>query len=81
MLQDRLVGLVKQILERNGIDRSPDIEARLSEIGLSSMDMVNLMFAVEAEFDIEIAPTDITPENFHSIASIEKLLGRMGVGS
>lgn len=79
MLQDRLVGLVKQILEKNGVDRTPGIEARLSDVGLASMDMVNLMFAVEAEFNIELPPNEITPENFHSIATIEALLTRIGV--
>jgi acyl carrier protein len=79
MLQDRLIILVQQILAKNSIDRTPSIDVRLSEAGLSSLDMVNLMFAVEAEFDIEIAPIDITPENFHSIATIEALLTRMGV--
>ena len=79
MLQDRLIALVKDILAKNAIDRTPEIDARLSEVGLSSMDMVNLMFAVEAEFDIEIPAAEITPENFHSIASIEALMSRMGV--
>jgi acyl carrier protein len=37
--------------------------------------MVNLMLAVEVEFDIAIAQSDITPENFHSLASIEALVG------
>ena len=79
MVQDRLIALVKDILAKNAIDRTPEIEARLSEVGLSSMDMVNLMFAVEAEFDIEIPATEITPDNFHSIAAIEALLTRMGL--
>ena len=38
--------------------------------------MVNLMLAVELEFDIAIAQADITPENFHSLASIETLVMR-----
>jgi acyl carrier protein len=36
--------------------------------------MVNLMLAVELEFDIAIAQSDITPENFHSLSSIEALV-------
>jgi acyl carrier protein len=81
MLQDRLVALVQQILAKNAIDRAPGLDVRLSDAGISSLDMVNLMFAIEAEFDIEIAPTDITPDNFYSIATIEALLLRMGVPS
>jgi acyl carrier protein len=36
--------------------------------------MVNLMLAVELEFDIAIPQSDITPENFQSCASIEALV-------
>ena len=32
--------------------------------------------AVEVEFDIAIAQGDITPENFHSLQSIEALVDR-----
>jgi hypothetical protein len=34
------------------------------------------MLAVEVEFDIAIAQVDITPENFHSLKSIEVLIER-----
>jgi acyl carrier protein len=36
--------------------------------------MVNLMLAVELEFDIAIPQSDITPENFHSVAAIQSLV-------
>ncbi|MBV9826461.1 MAG: acyl carrier protein [Alphaproteobacteria bacterium] len=81
MLRDRLIGLVTEILAKNAIERIPAIDARLSEVGLSSMDMVNLMFAVEAAFDVELPAAEITPENFYSIASIEALLTRLGVSA
>jgi acyl carrier protein len=38
--------------------------------------MVNLMLAVEVEFDIAIPQNDITPENFHSLGTIEALVSR-----
>jgi acyl carrier protein len=39
--------------------------------------MVNLMLAVELEFDIAIPQSDITPENFQSVSSIQALVGKM----
>ena len=36
--------------------------------------MVNLMLAVEAEFDLEIPQEEMTPENFRSIETIERLV-------
>ena len=46
----------------------------LVDVGLTSMDMVNLMLAVEAEFDFTIPQPDITPENFQSVATLERLV-------
>ena len=46
----------------------------LRDTGLTSLDMVNLMLAIEAEFDIEIPQAGMTPENFRSIESIETLV-------
>jgi acyl carrier protein len=50
----------------------------LLESGLTSLDMVNLMLSVEAEFDIEIPQTAMTPDNFRSILAIEKLVDAIG---
>jgi len=43
--------LVKAILEQNAIAAELNPESRLVDVGLTSMDMVNLMLSVEAEFD------------------------------
>ncbi len=74
-VSERLVAVVKAVL---GAGRAvPDpfpMDAQLSDLGVSSLKMVNLMLAVELEFDIAIAQSDITPENFHSLSSIEALI-------
>jgi len=75
--RDRLIELVTQMLSKNSITRAPSIHDQLSEAGLTSLDMVNLMIAVEAEFDITIAASDITPANFRSISTIEALIARI----
>jgi acyl carrier protein len=38
------------------------------------MDMVNLMLAIEAEFDFAIPQSEITPENFQSVGTLEKMI-------
>ena len=38
------------------------------------MDMVSLMLGVEAEFDFTIPQSEITPENFQSIATLERMI-------
>jgi acyl carrier protein len=44
------------------------------DIGLTSMDMVSLMLAVEAEFDFTIPQSEITPENFQSVRALELMI-------
>jgi acyl carrier protein len=73
----RLVALVSQTLGANASLPSPfPVDRQLSDLGLSSLKMVNLMLAVELEFDIAIPQSDITPENFHSVAAIQALVMR-----
>jgi acyl carrier protein len=76
-VSERLISLVRAILGAGSVIPSPyPVDAQLSDLGVSSLKMVNLMLAVEVEFDIAIAQGDITPENFHSLQSIEKLVDR-----
>ena len=74
---ERVAQLVRQLLAKRSIDRSVGYDDVLSECGLSSLDMVNLMLAVETEFDIKIPDRDMTPSNFRSIAQIDKLVGTL----
>ena len=73
-VQGRLLALVKSILEQNAIAADLEPATLLVDVGLTSMDMVNLMLAVEAEFDFTIPQADITPENFQSVATLERLV-------
>ena len=74
---DRIIGLVERILERPAGAAPLPVMARLNELGMSSMKMINLMLAIEVEFDVTIPQTDITPDNFDSIASVEALVVRL----
>ena len=76
-LRDRLLRLVAQILGKPESATSLPVGARLAELGMSSIKMVNLMLAVETEFDLTIPQGDITPENFRSVATVEALLARL----
>jgi acyl carrier protein len=74
---DRIAALIRPILAKHGIDRALGRDDDLGESGLSSLDTVNLMLAVEAEFDLKIPDRDMTPANFRSIARIEALVGAL----
>jgi acyl carrier protein len=74
--QERVMALVARILERPAGGALP-VDARLNELGMSSMKMINLMLAIEVEFDLAIPQAEITPDNFQSIASVEAMVGRL----
>ncbi|MFZ3361781.1 MAG: phosphopantetheine-binding protein [Xanthobacteraceae bacterium] len=74
---DRIAALVAQLLAKRGIDAKVGRDEDLSESGLSSLDTVNLMLAVEAEFDVKIPDRDMTPANFRTIARIDALVGAL----
>jgi acyl carrier protein len=74
--QQRVMTLVARILERPHGAALP-VDARLNELGMSSMKMINLMLAIEVEFNLTLPQTEITPDNFQSIASVEAMVGRL----
>jgi acyl carrier protein len=73
-VQGRLLALVKSILDQNAIAADLQPATLLVDVGLTSMDMVNLMLAVEAEFDFTIPQSEITPDNFQSVETLNRLV-------
>ena len=66
--------LVKEILKQNAMTAEVGPNSLLVDVGLTSMDMVNLMLGVEAEFDFTIPQDQITPENFQSVETLERMI-------
>jgi acyl carrier protein len=75
-VRTRIIALVKVILEQNAISAEVTSEALLVDVGLTSVDMVNLMLGVEAEFDFTIPQDEITPENFQSVETLQRMVLR-----
>ena len=73
-VQDRVLSVVRSILQQTPITVDVHPESRLVDIGLNSMDMVALMLRVEAEFDFTIPQPQIKPENFQSVKTLELMI-------
>ena len=73
-VRNRIIKLVEGILEQNALTADVASSTKLVDAGLTSMDMVNLMLGVEAEFDFTIPQTEITPENFQSVETLERMV-------
>jgi len=65
---------VERVIARRGLKACPARDDDLKESGLTSLDMVNLMLAVECECEIVIPTSAMTPDNFRTIAAIEMLV-------
>jgi acyl carrier protein len=74
---DRITALVRAILAKRAVTRAVGRDDVLSDCGISSLDTVNLMLAVEAEFDLKIPDRDMTPANFRTVARIEELVEKL----
>ena len=77
-LQQRVHDVVIGILAKHTVAGPVGGNDELVKLGLTSIDMVELMLAVEGEFDIIIPPADITAENFRSVDTIGRMIGRLG---
>jgi acyl carrier protein len=73
-IENRIITLVRSILAQNAIAAEVNAESLLIDVGLNSVDMVNLMLGVEAEFDFTIPQAEITPENFQSVRTLRRLI-------
>lgn len=73
----RIFAIVTQLSSNPTLIARLEADQPLYDAGLSSLDMVNLMLAVEAEFDVEIPQEHMAPENFRSVAAIERLISAL----
>ena len=71
---DRVSALVNRLLAERSLRFPAFPEDDLRSLGLSSLDMVNLVLSVESEFDVSIPDADITPARFRSITTIASLV-------
>jgi acyl carrier protein len=72
--EPKIADIVHRLLRDRSVDREFGVEDNLRDVGLTSLDMTSLVFAVEADFAIEIPDRAITPANFTSVASIGDLV-------
>lgn len=76
-LEDRVVTVVQRLLAEHSIDGPIRPDDNLLEIGLNSLDILNLVLSLEVEFGLTIPEIDITPTNLLSISGISRLLATL----
>ena len=76
-MTSRLLDMVRAAAPRLSECEGDPRNADLKEAGLASVAAVRLMLEVEAAFDVTIPDSELTPENFATVASIEALVLRL----
>lgn len=69
--------IVRDLMRRRQLPLSVTIDQSLRDAGLKSLDLVNMMLAIEDEFRIEIPQHQLTLDNFQSISAIERLVSEV----
>ena len=77
----QITAIVESLLAKRAGPVSVSFDQSLTDAGLTSLDMVNLMLAIEDEFEIEIPQRQMTPANFRSIATIEALVSAIALAA
>jgi len=77
----QITAIVQSILARRSGATQVEANQNLTDAGLTSLDMVGLMLAIEDEFNIEIPQRRMTPANFRTIAAIETLVSAVAMAA
>ena len=78
--RDKIFRIVERFLAQRSIDRALHPEDNLRDVGITSLDMVNIVLQVESACDVTIPDREITPANFRSVAAIDKLISGLRRG-
>lgn len=73
----KVAAIVGRVAEQHDVRREIATTDSLVDKGMTSMAMVDLMLAVEADFDVMIPQREMTPANFQSIECLAQLLKRL----
>lgn len=71
---EELIKILESV--KQGVDFIQEKNLIEDEI-LDSFDIVNLVAKLDDEFDVEITPADLVPENFESAEAIYKLIQKL----
>lgn len=73
-MNEQIIDILKELKPGVSIDESKKL---IEDCILDSLDVMNLSIELNDEFDIEITPLDIVPENFNSVSAIARLVQRL----
>jgi acyl carrier protein len=79
--QGKITEIVQALLAKRAGKALKSADQNLTDAGLTSLDMVSLLLAVEDAFDIEIPQRRMTPANFRTVSAIENLVATIAMAA
>ena len=72
-MEERVIEIIENLTGYKELKENKDIDLLENEI-LDSLAFVELITALEEEFDIEIQPTQVNPDTWRSVEKITELI-------
>ena len=72
-MKDKIIDIIIELSENENLRKNLDIDLIDNEI-LDSFAFISLITRLEEEFDIELQPTQISPDTWRSVDSIVELV-------
>jgi D-alanine--poly(phosphoribitol) ligase subunit 2 len=72
-MEEKIIEIIEKISDCKSLKKNRDIDLLENEI-LDSLAFIELITALEDEFNIEIQPTQVKPDTWRSITSIANLV-------
>ncbi len=76
-MEDKIIDIIIEVCEDESLrDNIKKIDLLENDV-LDSLAFINLMSRLEEEFNIEIQPTQISPDTWRSVSSIAELVKKL----
>lgn len=73
-MKDTILDILSEIIDEDGLDTCTTL---IDDGILSSLDIIQLIGALNDEFDLSIPATEIVPKNFNSVAAMAAMVARL----
>lgn len=69
--QERVVKILEELSGNTNINSNDHLQ---NDLGLDSLDLVNLLVCIEDEFEIELDESDMNPFDFETVESVVNMV-------
>ncbi len=75
-MEEKIIQIIENISDYNDLKENKDIDL-LEENILDSLAFIELISALEDEFDIEVQPTQVNPDTWRNVKDIVNLVEKL----